>query len=315
MSGSIYKAKIQQVTARAPATLTNLAMGFDLIGVAIKQPADQVILTKRQDSRLKIVEIASSDSLPYQVTRNTATIALRSLLKKQNDKQGFDLVIKKGIDCGSGMGGSAASSVAALVAYNGFLKKPLSPLVLLQHAITAEKAVSGGECIENPAAALWGGVVLCPNKRHILPLVSPQGALLVVKPKIEVKTKEARALLPEMVTLSACTERAGRCAAWVQAIGQRQWDLASTMMEDNIIEPARAALWPHYPIIKKVGKQAGARAVCISGSGPTVLLWIKRSEIKSMQSVIERCCIKAGYPVRCWASSWREDGAQVIGVQ
>ena len=308
------KLKTKQVTAQAPATLANLAMGFDLIGAAIQKPCDRVTLIKRDDKKLKIQNIISPHDLPYQVTKNTATIALRSVLNAQQDSQGFDVIIEKGIDCGSGMGGSAASSVAALVAYNGFLKKPLGKLELLKHAIKAESAVSGGLCVENPAAALWGGVVLCPDQHHVFPLTSPVGALLVVKPDIEVKTKDARNLLPKQVDLVDCTTRAGRCAAWVCALNNRDWAVAASMMQDDIIEPARASLWPHYQSIKKLGQRLGALAVTMSGSGPTVMLWVHRKDLASIQHKVERLCERQGYPVRCWSSSWRAPGAKTIGA-
>ena len=157
--------------------------------------------------------------------------------------------------------------------------------------------------------------MLCPNASTVLPLPTPTGVVLAIKPKIEVITQEARQLLPKNVSLQACTTRTGRCASWVHAVSQKQWNLAVSMMEDDIVEPARAALWPHYQPIKKAALQAGAMAVCMSGSGPTVMCWLHKKSVVAVRRQVERCCDMLGMPVESWVSSWRSSGALVIGEQ
>ncbi len=117
--------QLSKVTAFAPATTSNLAVGFDLLGGAITGMGDEIILEKSHGP-LTIVNINGATDIPYDISKNAATVALQAMLEHLKLRQGFNVTINKGIPLGSGLGGSAASSVGTLVALNHFLLEPLS---------------------------------------------------------------------------------------------------------------------------------------------------------------------------------------------
>jgi len=305
------KDDISQITARAPATLSNLAIGFDIIGVALQAPHDQVTLKRRQDRLLVIQDIQSPTPLPLDPNKNTATIALRSMLDACQLSTGFDVFIKKGIDCGSGMGGSAASAVAAVVAANAFLNQPLNNAALLTHAVEAERITSGSAHCDNAAPCLNGGLVLCQNNQQVTPLPSPSGTLIITKPSIAISTKQARQLLPNAVPFTDITQQNSHLANWVHALHLRDNQTMAKHMVDLIVEPKRQSLWPHYQPIKRAAQNAGALMSCMSGSGPTVVSWCDDSHCEDVKEAIEHHCEQQDYDYQVWLSSWSARGAHI----
>jgi len=311
MNELLLKDNITQITAKAPATLSNLAIGFDILGVALQSPHDQITLKKRPDSKLVIQEIQSPSRLPYNIEKNTATIALRSLLSAFNITIGFDVYINKGIACGSGMGGSAASAVAALTAANGFLAQPVPLQTLLTHASEAEKITSGAAHCDNAAPCLFGGLILCHDATQTIPLPTPSGKLIITKPNISISTRKARKLLPKSVPLDKITQQHFHLANWINALHLQDTIAIASHMVDLIIEPQRQDLWPHYAAIKKIAANAGALTSCMSGSGPAVVSWVAEDKLQTVQNAIEDHCQQQDYQYQIWVSSWSATGAYI----
>ncbi|MEE9452667.1 MAG: homoserine kinase, partial [Gammaproteobacteria bacterium] len=197
------KDNIRSVTAFAPASCGNIAVGFDVLGFALATPGDEVTLTRRDDQQLSISHIDSATPLPEAVDKNTATVAIQALLRDLELTLGFDVQIKKGIASGSGMGSSAASAVAAVVACNGFLQSPLSPQQLIQYALQGEAIASGSIHADNVAPSLLGGLVLTYSLDPIAWLQLPASNFYwtVVHPDLEIQTKAARGILPPSISL------------------------------------------------------------------------------------------------------------------
>jgi homoserine kinase len=294
--------------ARAPATISNLAVGFDLLGMAIDGPFDEVTLTVRNDTHLNISRIDGGVDLPLDPSKNTATIALSSFLASLNMSQGFSVIIKKGIPLGSGLGGSAASAVAALVACNAMLRVPCALEALLPHAAKAEAITAGAAHTDNAAPALLGGLVLC-HEAAVVPLPAPPLTCIVAHIDIAVSTKQARALLPQVVGLTAHTQSASDLAACIHALHTRDAALFSEALKDNLVEPARLSLWPHYNLLKKEALNAGASAVCMSGSGPTVLAWVDDAVQSSVVDAMLSAAKAGGWTMHYWISKQPAKGA------
>lgn len=311
------KESLKRVTAFAPATVSNLAVGFDLLGLALEKPGDLITLSRREEPGLKITDIKSSADISYDPSKNTATLALSALLKDHGlEDLGFSLLIEKGIPMSSGLGGSAASAVGALVAFNGFLKNPLTNLELLPYAAYAEGQITGTTHLDNTAPCLCGGFVLCLDQKKILELPSPPLHLVVLHPEITIATKEARKLLPNSVSLKEMTQYSGRLGEFIRSLYEFNPKTFGASVQDDLIEPARASLWPHYNKLKETALELGALASCISGSGPTLLAWVEEEKLAhAIKTVLEQECLKMGYNNQCWVHKGKVKGAHVTSEE
>ena len=157
----------ESVTAFAPASIGNVGVGFDVLGLALEGVGDRVVAEKVDGQGVRISEVRGLDGNlhPYLSTdpeTNTASIAAAALWKAHG-RGGIALKIHKGVPLQSGMGSSAASAVAAVVAANALLDEPLPVEALLPFALEGEKFASGGLHADNVAPSLLGGLVLCPE--------------------------------------------------------------------------------------------------------------------------------------------------------
>jgi len=266
--------KIKQCKAFAPATCANVAVGFDILGFAIEGIGDQVTLTKRDDQKIVITDITGLDiaGLPMTPSDNTATAVIAKCCNDLDIRCGFDVKIDKGIPVGSGMGGSAASSVAAMVALNGFLKEPLAKEILAEFAIFGEQVASGTAHADNVVPSLYGGFTLTWKTQplRVLSLPIPPVYVVLVHPAIRLDTREAREFLPEKFELTDIVNQTGHLALMISAVHQQDMELLSESLEDVLIEPHRAKLVPGFNKVKEAALEAGAIGASLSGAGPTL---------------------------------------------
>jgi homoserine kinase len=263
-----------QVQAFAPATVANIGVGFDVLGLALDEPGDFVTV-EVIDTPGVVVEDITGDGgrLPYDPDKNTAAIAAAEVLKIAGSSAGLRLWLDKGLPLASGMGSSAASAVAAAVATNAALGEPLHREDLLPAVLASEEAVSGRHA-DNVAPALLGGIVLITglhiSEIHRLPV--PKNVFFsLVTPHVEVPTAEARAVLPRTVPLAVMVHQTGAVAQIVHALHEGNVQLlAHAMKRDSVVEPARKHLIPHLGEARKVAARAGALATVISGAGPSL---------------------------------------------
>ena len=262
------------VRAFAPASSSNLGSGFDLLGHAIDGVRDEVQARRVDAPGVRITGLHGLPlPLPTDAARNTAGLAAMRVLERADAGFGVELELHKGIPLGSGIGGSAASAVAAVVAVNALLDAPLSIEALYDCALDGEALASGARHGDNVAPSLYGGLVAAFHDRPRHLSVPDDLFAALVTPAQVLETRVARDVLREPYALGAVVKQTHRLASLL--LGLQQDDLASIAfgLGDELVEPRRAALIPGFAKVKQAALDAGAIGSGISGAGPTVFAW------------------------------------------
>jgi homoserine kinase len=302
----------------APASVANVAVGFDILGFALDEPGDEIKVSFSDQRGLRITTITGADGkLPLAVEKNTAGFAAQQLLKHLGkESTGIDMEIHKKMPFGSGLGSSAASAAAGVTAVNALLGYPLSKQEILHFAVLGEQIADGAYHADNVAPSLLGGMVLIRNNEdldvHQLPIPDELFAV-VVHPDVEVLTKDARDVLSDQVCLKKCIEQGGNLAAFILGLMKSDFELISRSLHDVIIEPQRAQLIPNFYTVKEAALEAGALGCSISGAGPSIFALCKGESIgrkvgQAMQSVFT----DAGIENQLYVSRINPDGAVVL---
>ncbi len=260
--------------AFAPATMANLGVGFDILGLALCEPGDIVRVVRREQPGVSIVGIEGDGGVLTRDSRkNTASVAANAFLQTIDAQDGVEMTVYKHLPLASGLGSSAASAVAAVVAVNALFGSPLTLAELLPACLEGEACVSGYHA-DNVAPSLFGGITLVmgveAGQIHKLP-VPPNLHLALVTPNVGVPTSEARAVLPKMIPLQAMVTQTAAVARLVSALYRGDIEeMAAAMELDTVVEPARAHLMPMLVEVRVAAKKAGALGMVISGAGPTL---------------------------------------------
>ncbi len=264
------------IKAFAPASIGNIGVGFDVLGLALERPGDEVIARKSDTPGLRITKITGAGSkLPYEPERNTAGVAALALLEHLGEQgRGIELEVHKKMPSGSGLGSSAASAAAAVLAVSELLRTGMSKRELLPFACAGEAMASGAYFADNVAPSLIGGIVLVRDNPtlDVHRLHVPRGLhAAVVYPHLEVLTKSARALLRPEVPLADFVQQSANLGAFVVALYNSDIALLGRCLRDDVIEPQRAHLIPGFYDVKEAALQVqGVLGCSISGSGPSV---------------------------------------------
>jgi len=257
--------------AFAPGSIGNIGPGLDILGCAITGPGDAVVATHADEPGVRVDDAGHPD-LSRDPTLHASAIAAREVLvRARSERCGVALTIEKGLPLSGGQGGSSASAVAGAVAVNALLGQPLGEDELLACALVAEERVAGRH-LDNLAPALLGGIVLirCLDPIDIVRLPVPNGLRVVlVHPAQQLRTAEARAVLPRSLDRALAFAQAANVAAMVVALHTGDFELLRRALDDRIAEPARAALLPGFVDAKRAALDAGASGCSISGAGPT----------------------------------------------
>ncbi|MFN8379087.1 MAG: homoserine kinase [Anaerolineae bacterium] len=289
-----------RAVAFAPATMANLGVGFDILGLAVAEPGDTIEAVFSDEPGVHISDITGDGGrLPREAERNTAGIAAQSVLLLAGETRGVALNIHKGLPLASGLGSSAASAVAAAVAVNILIGEPLTRAELLPAALDGEAFVSGRHA-DNVAPCLLGGITLSfgLTASEIWSLPVPENLwLALVTPAVEVPTAQARAVLPEHVPLKTMVTQTASVARLMSALYRGDIPaMAAAMEADRVIEPARAHLMPKLHEVRRAAHLAGAYGLVISGAGPTLAAVCDDPETARVTAkAIERVYIEAGY--------------------
>ncbi|MDX2196849.1 MAG: homoserine kinase [Cytophagales bacterium] len=258
----------------APATVANVACGFDVLGFAVDKPGDELILKLTDNKGIKITSITGDEGrLPYDPEKNTVSATLMLMAQKVQYTGGIELELHKKMPLGSGLGSSAASSVAGIFALNEILEHPLSNIDLLPYAMEGERLACGSAHADNVAPALYGGFVLIRsyNPLDIIKIPTPDDLFAtIVHPHVEVETKDARNILKKDIKLRDAITQWGNVAGLITGLFTSDYALIGRSMQDVIIEPLRAILIPGFYDVKNAAIAAGALGGGISGSGPSV---------------------------------------------
>lgn len=305
--------------AFAPATVANLGVGFDILGMAVDGSGDRVRVQRKDEPGAVIRGIVGDGGkLPTDAAKNVAAIAANALLQEVAATFGVEIWLEKGLPIASGLGSSSASSVAAVVATNALLDSPLPKEALLPFALEGEAAVSGYHA-DNVAPCLLGGITLNKgteiNQIYRLP-VPDDLFLALVSPAVEVPTSEARAVLPQSVSLKQMIIQTGAVAQLVDALHRGDVAaVAAAMEQDSVVEPARQHLMPHMLEARQAAKSAGALALVISGAGPTLCAICDREETARRVNTAMQAVYKMhDIPALSRSSTVLRDGASVTAV-
>ncbi len=265
----------QGVRVFAPATVANVAVGYDILGFALDSPGDEIIARFSKTPGITISGIhGTKKKLPKDPTKNTATVGAIALLKDLGREDVcIEMEIFKKMPFGSGMGSSAASAAAGVMAVNELLGCPIKKRDLAKYAVLGEAAADGAIHGDNVIPSLVGGMVLIRDNStyDYLKLPVPPGLYaFVIYPEIEILTKDARAVLSDQVSLSQLIAQTGNIASFVSSLYTSDLELMSRSLKDHVIEAQRAQLIPHFYDMQEIALRKGAMNYTISGAGPSM---------------------------------------------
>jgi homoserine kinase len=306
----------QRVTAFAPASVGNVAIGFDILGFAVDALGDRVTVARRGASGVSVSAVRGiAGELPRAAADNTAGRALLAMQEALQPGFGFDIEIDKGIPLGSGLGGSAASAVAAAVAANALLPQPVSRLELLQFAMAGEAVASGSRHVDNISAALFGGLVLTVGIDHPrvkqIPVPQPVRAV-IVHPHMFLATARARAILKPGVGLSDFVWQTANLAGFISGCYTDDLDMIRASFEDVVIEPQRQTLIPGFSEVRRAAMEAGALGCSISGAGPSMFAWARAENSAAVLAAMRREFERQSLATDGWVVELASPGARLV---
>lgn len=313
--------KNKTAMAFAPATVANVAVGFDILGFALKNIGELAIVEKVENRPNVIIEpTIGFESLSINPLKNTATAGLVRLIKEKNFSFGFNVKLKKNIPIGSGLGGSSASAVATIVAANSLLKKKLSFEEMLDFALTGEEVASGARHADNVGPCLYGGLVLVQGTSDFLisKIKTPDSLRCVILlPDISILTKEARRILSPVVTLPKMIEQSSNLAGFILGCQTGNMNLIQRSLRDVVIEPQRSQLIPGFKNLQMAAINAGALGCSLSGSGPAIFALARndahaRTIKKQFLNVAKNENIKLK---QIWISALSKKGTSIVRVR
>lgn len=303
-------------TAFAPASVGNVAVGFDILGFAIDELGDRVTATLTEAPGVTITAITGVvDDLPIDAALNTAGRAVQALVERASPGFGIGLSIQKGIPLGSGLGGSAASAVGGVVAANALLPTPLSKLELLKCAMHGEAVASGSLHVDNIAPSLFGGLVLTVGIDHprVKRIPVPAGVrAVVVHPRMFLATREARGVLSRSVEMSDFVWQTANLAGFISGCYTDDLDLIRESFEDVIIERQRQSLIPGFAAARVAAMAEGALGCSISGAGPSMFAWALEPQADAVRAAIEAQFAVEGVETDGWVIDIDSPGARLV---
>ena len=301
-------------SAFAPASVGNVGVGFDILGHVIAGAGDTVTVRRIDALEVHIAAIRGTTvDLPLDAPSNTAGAALIALREALQLPFGFEVEIEKGIPLGSGMGGSAASCVAALVAANELLDEPLSREALYPYALVGEAVASGGRHGDNLGPMLLGGLVLA-TAEHLVKVPVPEAwHSVLVHPDAILETRRAREALKGDYTLSEFVAQSANLALVLAGCHAGDAQLVRAGLKDVLVEPRRSPLIVGFDAAKQAALDAGAMGASISGAGPSVFGWFEaRAQAEVAAPAIQAAFAAAGFDSQAWVSPLNSPAAKVL---
>ncbi len=309
--------------AYAPASVANVIVGFDILGFSVPILYDKVKVTKIENG-VQINSITGIvEDIPIDPKRNTAGYALMKMIEGEKLPFGISLDIEKGIPLRSGLGGSAASAVAAVVAANGLLDNPLSNSKLFRYALYGESVASGSFHGDNVGASLYGGLIACIRKGEgedvkdfeILKLPIPEFVYcVIIHPHFELETKMAREIIKPTVPLESYVKQTMFLTSFIVGCFNQDAPSIRKSMKDIIIEPQRSGLIPEFARIKEIAKENNVLGFSISGAGPTMFAWCSsKDEAENLQNSISNKMSEFSHKMDIWISQIDTQGAFIKG--
>lgn len=302
----------------APATVANVAVGYDILGFAIHGPGDELILKKGTEKGLKITKITGADNkLPLDPEKNTAGFAALRLLEELGlQDEPLEMEIRKKMPFGSGLGSSAASAAAGVFAVNELFKTHKHKTEILKHAVAGEQIADGAWHADNVAPSLLGGMTLIRDNAtlDVHKLHIPRGLqAVVIYPRVQVLTKDSRAILSDKVTLDQQIAQSGNLGGFIVGMYNSDFDLIQRSLQDLIIEPQRAQLIPEFYKMKKAALDEGALGFSISGAGPSMFALTNNTLVsENILEAAKRIYEEKKIRIKTWHSDINHEGAYMF---
>jgi homoserine kinase len=271
---------MDEISVLAPATVSNVVCGFDCLGFALEGPCDEMSVRKTDEQGIRIFH-RDNYGLSTDPEKNVAGVALQAFIEAAAIDHGFEIEITKHIKPGSGIGSSAASACGAVVAANRLMGDRFTKLELVELAMAGEMLASGSRHADNLAPCIYGGFTLVRSSDplDIVEIDFPPLFTTVIHPQIEIKTSEARAILPTEVPLKEAIRNWSNLGSLVAALAKNDYELLKRSMEDTIVEPVRKSLIPKFDDVRAASLEAGALGGGISGSGPSIFMLCETMDI------------------------------------
>jgi homoserine kinase len=306
---------MNEIKIFSPATVSNVACGFDVLGFCLDSIGDEMIVRKTKEKGIRISRIEGFD-LPYEANVNVAGVSALALLEDAKPDCGFEIEIHKKIKPGSGIGSSSASASGSVFAINELLGRPYNKTQLTRFAIKGEALASGSEHADNIAPGIFGGFTLVKSLQplEVLQIPVPKNLYAtIIHPQIEIKTSSARAILPNEVPLLDAIIQWANVGSLVHALHTSNYGLIQRSLEDIIIEPYRAQLIPHYREVKQIALNVGALGAGISGSGPSIFMLSEGLDTaKKVEQAIRAMYSKTQIHFETYVSKINVEGIKII---
>lgn len=297
------------VKVYAPASIGNVSVGFDVLGAAVSPVDGQFLGDCVSVEAADAFSLTSKGSfvskLPSDPKENIVYQCWERFCQAIGQDLSVAMVLEKNMPIGSGLGSSACSVVAALMALNEFAQQPLDQTQLLALMGEMEGRISGSVHYDNVAPCYLGGLQLILEENGIISQTVPcfdDWFWVMAYPGIKVSTAEARAILPAQYRRQDCISHGRYLAGFIHACHTRQPILAAKLMNDVIAEPYRTRLLPGFAQARQAAHDIGALACGISGSGPTLFAicdrqdtaqrmaqWLKENYLQNDEGFVHIC--------------------------
>ncbi|MCY4397854.1 MAG: homoserine kinase [Gemmatimonadetes bacterium] len=304
----------------APASVSNLGSGFDIFGLALESPGDEVVVRAAKGTGIVSLSMTGDGGrVPTDPARNAAALAVQGVMDRLGTDAGVAIEVRKGIPLASGLGGSAASAVAGAVAADALLGGSLDRPALLECAMIGERKGSGANHADNAAPSLAGGFVLVlPGQPpEMVALPTPADLVIAVThPHTEVQTLEARMILGDTIPLAAGIQQWGNAAGLVAGLFTEDWELIARCLCDAVAEPVRSRLVPGFERVRASALEAGAVGAGLSGSGPTIFALCRGRGVaeQAAAAMAEAFREEAGLASDTVVSRVNEVGARILEI-
>jgi len=304
-----------EVKIFSPATVANVACGFDVLGFCMESIGDEMLIRRTDKKGISITNIEGYD-LPLKTELNVAGVSALAMYEDLNPDCGFEIEIFKRIKPGSGIGSSSASAAGSVFAMNELLDRPYSKTELTNFAMKGEALASQSEHADNLAPAIFGGFTLVKSVSplEILQLPTPDDLYAtIIHPQIEIKTSDARAILPGQIPLKKAIAQWANLGSFVHALHTNDYELMKRSLQDVVIEPFRSELIPNFDAIKRSALETGALGCGISGSGPSIFALSKGKEMAvNVENAMKDAFSYADIKFETYVSKINTEGIKIL---
>src|SRR5476651_754385 len=310
---------LASVAVFAPATVANVVCGFDVLGFAVNEPGDEVIMRMTNKPGITISKITGDEGrLPLDPAKNTVSVSVQHYLKSVDRLDiGLDIELHKKMPIGSGLGSSSASTVAGLFAIKTLLGDDADPAKLLPFAMKGEEMACGHGHADNVAPALLGGFVLIRSYEplDVVRLPHPAGLYCaIVFPDVDVPTREARQIIRQKINMKDAVTQWGNIAGLVSGLFMQDIELIGRSMKDILVEPVRSMLIPDFYLMREIAMNLGAVSFGISGSGPSVFAFTRDEETaRRITQKLQQHLTSIKIGSNIYVSTINDNGPRVIG--